>query len=290
VNFAAAPDPLSDAAPQPTVRDCVFDVMRAFGATTLFGNPGSTELPMFRNFPSDFRYVLGLHEAVAAGMADGFSQATGKVAFLNLHSAAGVGNAMGNIYTAFKNRTPLVIIAGQQSRSILPLDPYLASDQATELPKPYVKWSIEPARAHDVAQAIATACHRALQAPGGPVLVSVPCDDWDRPATPVAPRVVSRSSRPDPAVLSEIAAALDRCERPAFVVGAEVDRDGAWEELERLAQHHGAAVFHAPFSARAGIREDHPLFMGFLPAAREQIVQKLAGHDLVLVVGAPVFT
>src|SRR5215210_3344927 len=120
-----------------TVRDAAFEVFRHHGMTTIFGNPGSTELPMLAELPSDFRYVLGLHEAIVVGMADGYAQAGKNAAFVNLHSAAGVGNAMGNIYTAFKNRTPLVIIAGQQSRRILPFDPYLASNQATELPKPY---------------------------------------------------------------------------------------------------------------------------------------------------------
>ncbi|MDP9968882.1 benzoylformate decarboxylase [Variovorax paradoxus] len=273
-----------------TVRDCVYAVMRDFGADTIFGNPGSTELPMFRDFPADFKYVLGLQEAVCVGMADGYAQANGKVVFVNLHSAAGLGNAMGNIHTAFKNRTPMVIIAGQQTRSILQFDPYLASEQATELPKPYVKWSIEPARAEDVPQAIATACHRALQAPCGPVLVSVPSDDWDRPAKPVLARKVSHRTRPDPAVLAEVTAALARSERPAFVVGAEVDRDGAWNEVVQLAERHSAAVYNAPMSARAGFPEDHRLFTGFLPAVREQIVQKLAGHDFVFVIGAPVFT
>lgn len=276
--------------PSNTVRDCVFSLMRDFGADIIFGNPGSTELPMFRDFPADFQYVLGLQEAVVIGMADGYAQASGKIAFANLHSAAGVGNAMGNIHTAFKNRSPLVIIAGQQARSILPFDPYLASPEAAQLPKPYVKWSIEPARAEDVPQAIATACYRALQAPCGPVLVSVPSDDWDRPATPVEVRTVSRALRPDPALLSEVADALKRSVRPAFVVGAEMDRDGAWDEVVQLAERHGAAVFAAPMSARCGFPEDHRQFMGFLPADREQLVQKLAGHDLVLVVGAPVFT
>src|SRR5271154_1433407 len=124
-----------------TVRDAVIDLLRRFGMTSVFANPGSTELPLFRDFPADFRYVLGLQEAVVVGMADGYAQATGNAAFVNLHSAAGVGNAMGNIFTAFRNRTPLVITAGQQARSILPFDPFLSSTQATELPKPYVKWS-----------------------------------------------------------------------------------------------------------------------------------------------------
>ncbi len=122
----------------------------SFGMTSIFGKPGSTELPMFRDFPSDFRYVLGLQEAVVVGMADGYGQATRRAAIANLHSAAGVGNAMGNIFTAYINQRPLIITAGQQARSILPFDPFLYSAQPTELPKPYVKWSIEPARAQDV--------------------------------------------------------------------------------------------------------------------------------------------
>jgi benzoylformate decarboxylase len=265
-------------------------LMRDVGADAVFGNPGSTEMPMFRDFPSDFQYVLGLHEAVVVGMADGYAQARNNAAFVNLHSAAGVGNAMGNIHTAFKNRTPLVIIAGQQSRAILPFDPYLASSQATELPKPYVKWSIEPARAEDVPMAIARAYYIAMQAPRGPVLVSVPADDWDRPAAPIAVRTVSRAARPEPAVLDLIGRNLNASARPAFVVGAETDRDGAWDEVVKLAELHRASVYVAPFSGRCGFPEDHRLFMGFLPAAREQIVTRLEGHDLVLAIGAPVFT
>ena len=122
-----------------TVRAAVLDLLRALRMTSVFGNPGSTELPLFLDFPADFRYLLGLQESVAIGMADGYAQPTRNAAFVNLHSAAGVGHAMGNIFTAFKNRTPLLIAAGQQARSILPFEPFLYSSQATELPKPYVK-------------------------------------------------------------------------------------------------------------------------------------------------------
>ena len=100
-----------------TVREVTLDLLRAFGMTTVFGNPGSTELPMFRAFPKDFRYVLGLQESIVVGMADGYAQATRNAAFVNLHSAVGVGHAMGNIFTAYRNQTPLVITAGQQARS-----------------------------------------------------------------------------------------------------------------------------------------------------------------------------
>src|SRR5690606_38554522 len=165
---------------RPTVRDAVLDLLRSFGMTTIFGNPGSTELALFLDFPDDFSYQLGLQEAVVVGMADGYAQATRKAAFVNLHSAAGVGNAMGAIYTAYKNATPLVISAGQQARAILPYDAFLSSSDPTHLAMPYVKYSVEPARAEDVPQAIARAYYMATQEPCGPVLVSIPADDWNR--------------------------------------------------------------------------------------------------------------
>ena len=278
------------AAGRVTVRKAAMDLLREFGMTTLFGNPGSTELGLFLDFPEDFRYVLGLQESVVVGMADGYAQATRNAAFVNLHSAVGVGHAMGAIFTAFRNRTPLVITAGQQSRPILPFDPFLFSSQATELPKPYVKWSVEPARAEDVPLAIARAYYMAMQPPCGPVLVSVPADDWAALCEPVRPRRVSRSIRPDPALVDAIGGQLDAARRPAFVLGAAVDRDDAWEEVVALAERHKAAVWVAPMSGRNGFPEDHPLFAGFLPAARERIVGLLAGHDFILALGAAAFT
>ena len=275
---------------QVSVREAVLDLLRAFHMTTIFGNPGSTELPLFLKFPPDFRYVLGLQESVVVGMADGYAQATRNASFVNLHSAAGVGHAMGNIFTAYKNRTPMVITAGQQARSILPFDPFLYSGQATELPKPYVKWSVEPARAEDVPLAIARAYFVAMMPPRGPVLVSIPADDWTVMTDPVAPREVSTLLRPDPGLLAQIGDALDACARPAFVIGAAVDRDGAWDEAVQLAERHSARVYVAPMSGRCGFPEDHHLFAGFLPAMRERINERLAGHDLILAVGAPAFT
>jgi len=130
-----------------SVREAVFGLFRAFEMTTVFGNPESTELPIFRSLPDDFQYVLGLQESIAVGIADGFAQATRNAALVNLHSAAGLGHALGNIFTAFKNQTPLVITAGQQARAILPFEPFLHARRATEFPSPYVKWACEPARA-----------------------------------------------------------------------------------------------------------------------------------------------
>lgn len=279
-----------DVAMQVPVRQAVTDLLRDFGMTTLFGNPGSTELGFFLDFPEDFRYVLGLQESVVVGMADGYAQATHNAAFVNLHAAVGVGHAMGAIFTAYRNRTPLIITAGQQSRAILPFEPFLFSSQATELPKPYVKWSVEPARAEDVPLAIARAYYMAMQPPCGPVLVSVPADDWSKPCTPVKARRVSRSIRPDGALLDVIGRQLDASRHPAFVVGAAVDRDGAWDDVVALAERHQASVWVAPMSGRNGFPEDHRLFGGFLPAARERIVELLSGHDFILALGAAAFT
>lgn len=283
------PPPNADRS-KPTVREAVIALLREQRMTSVFGNPGSTELPLFLDFPTDFRYLLGLQESVVLGMADGYAQATRNAAFVNLHSAAGVGHAMGNLFTAFKNRTPLVVTAGQQARSILPFDPFLHSAQATELPKPYVKWSVEPARAEDVPLAIARAYHVAMTPPRGPVLVSIPADDWLVPTEPLAPHRVSQHLRPDPVLLGQLGDALDSCARPAFVIGSAVDRDGAWDEAVALAERHGARVWVAPMSGRCGFPEDHRLFAGFLPAMRERIVDRLAGHDLVFALGAPAFT
>lgn len=273
-----------------TVRQAVVDLLRRLGMTSIFGNPGSTELPLFRDFPEDFRYVLGLQEAVVVGMADGYAQATHNATFVNLHSAAGVGHAMGNIFTAFKNRTPMVITAGQQARSLMQFDPFLFSNQAAELPKPYVKWSCEPARAQDVPQAIARAYYIAMQEPRGPVFVSVPADDWDQPAEAVPVRVVSTECRPEPGLLAQVGEALNKARRPAFVVGAAVDRAQAWDAVVKLAEAHRASVFGAPMAGRCSFPEDHPQFAGFLPAIREKITAALAGHDLVFAIGAPAFT
>jgi benzoylformate decarboxylase len=273
-----------------TVREAVYSLLREFGLTTVFGNPGSTELPMFRDFPGDFRYVLGLQESVVVAMADGFAQARGDAALINLHSAIGVGHALGSIFTAFKNQTPLVITAGQQARSILPFEPFLYSEQAAQLPKPYVKWSSEPARAADVPSAIARAYYVAMQPPRGPAFVSIPVDDWDRPCRMVAARQVSRRIAGDPVLLERAAAALRDARRPAIVVGAAVARDDAWDETIALAEQHQAAVWVSPMSARNSFPEGHPLFAGFLPADRAAIVARLQGADMILALGAPVFT
>src|SRR5881394_725873 len=164
----------------PTVREATFELFRARGMTTMFGNPGSTEVPMLAGFPEDFTYVLGLQEASVVGMADGFAQASGRPAFVNLHTAPGVGNAMGAIFNAQANKSPLVVTAGQQARQLMTLQANLTNRDAARMPHPLVKWSYEPPRAEDVPHALARATQLAALPPAGPVFVSIPMDDWDK--------------------------------------------------------------------------------------------------------------
>src|SRR2546421_1274827 len=162
----------------PNVREATFELFRAHGMTTIFGNPGSTELPMLAGFPEDFTYVLGLQELVVMGMADGFAQASGRPTHVNLHTAPGVGNAVGGIFNAQANKSPLVITAGQQVRPQVTIEANLTNRDATIGPQPYVKWSHEPPRAVDVPGAIGRAIHHAMLPPRGPAFVSIPMDDW----------------------------------------------------------------------------------------------------------------
>jgi benzoylformate decarboxylase len=273
-----------------TVKHATLDLLRAFGIQKVFGNPGSTELPFLSDWPDDIDYVLGLQEASVIGMADGYAQATRNAGFVNLHSAAGVGNALGNIYTAHRNQTPLVITAGQQARSILPLQAFLYAERASEFPRPYVKFSVEPARAEDVPAAIARAYYVAMQPPCGPTFVSVPIDDWTHQTQAVEARTVSRELGPDPDAMNALVAALSASKRPALVVGPGVDRAQAVDLMVRLAEKARASVWVSPFSARCSFPERHPQFAGFLQASPAQLSDALRGHDLVVVIGAPVFT
>jgi benzoylformate decarboxylase len=273
-----------------TVKHATLEFLRSVGIKRIFGNPGSTELPFLSDWPDDIDYVLALQEASSVGMADGYAQAVRNAGFVNLHSAAGVGNALGNIYTAHRNQTPLVITAGQQARAILPLQAFLYAERASEFPRPYVKYSVEPARAEDVPAAIARAYHTAMQPPCGPTFVSIPIDDWTHPAQPLPAREVSRELGPAPEHMRTLAAALAKSERPAFIVGPAVDRAAAVELMVRVAEKAKASVWISPFSARCSFPERHPQFSGFLPASPGQLSEALRNHDLVVVIGAPIFT
>ena len=273
-----------------TVWEATYNLLRKLGLTTIFGNPGSTEQPFLKNFPKDFQYVLGLQEASVVAMADGFSQATNKPAFVNLHTSAGTGNAMCNIMTAFQNKTPLIITAGQQTREMILGEPLLTNRDETTLPRPWVKWAYQPVRAQDVPGAIMRAYAIALQPPSGPVYVSIPLDDWDQPALGDAVvRTVSSRYAPDPDRISLFAEKIRKSKNPVLVYGQEIDRSGGWDAGIKFAEQLRAPVFFAPVAERASFPETHPQFQGMLPIAIGPLSKRLRGHDLIIVIGAQIF-
>jgi benzoylformate decarboxylase len=279
-----------------SVREVTFDLLRAHGMTTIFGNPGSTELPMLADFPDDFTYVLGLQELVVMGMADGFAQASGRPTHVNLHTAPGVGNAVGGIFNAQANKSPLVITAGQQVRPQITMEANLTNRDATVGPQPYVKWSHEPPRAEDVPGAIARAIHHASLPPKGPAFVSIPMDDWkaeadaDRSAAAIARRVIGRTA-PDEAALADLAERLAGALSPVLVAGPDIDAAGGWHAAVALAEKQRLPVWASPATggSRLGFPERHPNFAGVLPPAIGAVSETLKAHDLILVVGSSVF-
>jgi len=280
----------------PTVREASFDLFREQGMTTMFGNPGSTELPMLADFPSDFRYVLGLQEAVVVGMADGYAQASGRTTVANLHTAPGVGNAMGAIFNAQANHSPLLITAGQQARAQITLQANLTNRDAIRMPHPLVKWSYEPARAEDVPLALAHGAHLAGLPPKGPVFVSLPMDDWyaevdEADAREAIGRKVSGRAVADPAAVRVLADRLNAATNPVMVAGPDIDASGAWEDAIALSERQRLPVWAtpAPGGGRIGFPENHPNYRGVLPPAIGPVGQTLEGHDLILVVGSSVF-
>jgi len=279
-----------------TVREAAFDLFRQHGMTTIFGNPGSTELPMLAEFPEDFRYVLGLQEAVAVGMADGFAQASGRPAHVNLHTAPGVGNGMGAIFNAQANHSPLLVTAGQQVRAQITMQANLTNRDATRVVHPFVKWSFEPPRAQDVPHALARAIHTTSLPPKGPAFVSLPMDDWTKEADEaearhVIERVSEPRSGPDPDAIASLAVRLNDAASPVMVAGPDIDASGAWDDAVALAERQRLPVFAspAPGGGRLGFPEGHPLFQGVLPPAIGPVTETLRGRDLILVVGSSVF-
>jgi benzoylformate decarboxylase len=279
-----------------SVREATFELLRRHGMTAMFGNPGSTELPMLQDFPEDFTYFLGLQEAVAVGMADGFAQASGRPAHVNLHTAPGVGNGMGAIFNAQANHAPLLVTAGQQARELVTLQANLTNRDATRMPHPLVKHSFEPPRAEDVPLALARAIHLASLPPRGPAFVSVPMDDWnaevdDSYVKHAIARTVTGWSAPDDTEIVTLAGRLAGASNPVMIAGPDIDASRAWDAAVAFAERARLPVFAvpAPGGGRIGFPESHELFRGVLPPAIGPVSETLAGYDLILVVGSSVF-
>lgn len=271
-----------------TVRQAVHELMAFHGMTTMFGNPGSNELPFLKDLPA--RYILGLHEATVVAMADGYSQITDRPTLINLHAASGTGNGLGALTNSTISKSKLVITAGQQVRDMVGPEVMLANVQAAKLAEPLVHQSLEPLCARDVPRAFSQSV---FAAEDGPVYLSVPYDDWDAevPAEVIAQlsRTVSSARTVDPAAITALAGKLRAASSPVLVLGPEVDDDRVWSTTIALAEALDLPVWAAPSLSRLPFPNQHPNFRGVLPAGIAPIGQILGEHDLALVVGAPVF-
>ncbi len=276
-----------------TVHQYTYEILRKNNIQTIFGNPGSNELPFLKNFPSDFQYILGLHEGAVVGIADGYAQATGQPAFVNLHSAAGTGNAMGALSNAWNSHTPLVITSGQQTRAMMGVEALLTNVEAAQLPKPLVKWSHEPASANEVPHAIRRAIDISKAEAAGPVYVSIPYSDWDIEVDEQNEHLLDKQivsaqclSAKD---LRYIKEKIQAAKNIALVLGTDVDRQFANENAIKFAEALNVPVWVAPSSPRCPFPTTHMAFQGILPASIMRISKIFEDYDLVLVFGAPVF-
>ena len=269
------------------------DLLRQEGVEIVFGNPGTTELPLMDAFAveHDIKYVLGLQEAALMAMADGYAQASGKLAVLNLHVAPGLGNAMGMLYDAVKAASPILITAGQQDLEYLVTEPVLSADLTT-LARPFVKWAAEVHRVADLPRLVHRAVKTALAPPTGPVFLSLPGDilkaegDLDlMTPTRVAPRL-----RGDAAAVAAAAALLAQAKRPVIFAGDAVAQSRAHAELVALAELIGAPVYTEFVPSTASFPASHPLARGAMVRTQAGVRQVLDQHDLLFSVGADLFT
>ena len=270
------------------------DLLRANGVTHVFGNPGTTELPLVDAFAAEtgIRYILGLNEVVVLGMADGYAQASGRLAVANLHAAPGLGNAMGMLYNAAKAGAPILVTAGQQDTSIALTEPLLWADLAT-LARPLVKWSHEVARVEDLPRSVHRAAKVALTAPTGPVFLSIPGDVLTADAAgidPMAPTRIGGRVRADAASLAAAADLIAAATAPLIFAGDAVPRSDAHPELAALAEAIGAPVYLEGMANTAAFPSDHRLYAGSVARMTPAVRALTDGHDLIISIGADLLT
>jgi benzoylformate decarboxylase len=270
--------------------DAMLAILRDEGVDTVFGNPGTSELPFVDGLSQvdDISYVLGVHEGPLVAMASGYARATRRTAFVSLHIAAGLANGLVGLLNASRSRTPLVVTAGQQDRRHLASDPMLSGD-LIGLAKAAVKQTFDVQHAHDLPIMLRRAFAAAAAPPAGPVFLSIPMDLLAEDTDVAVPRRSTVVGLPAAAGLGDAADILCAAHRPAIVAGDGVGRDGAVADLVALAEAIGATVYHQPMHDEVDFPASHPLHAGILPPTNAGIRQRLTGHDLVFIVGTHAF-
>jgi benzoylformate decarboxylase len=271
----------------------LLEALLAEGVEYIFGNPGTTESPFMlalERYPQ-LPYILALQEASVMGMADGYARARGRPAFVNIHVAAGLANAMSGLYNASKGGTPLVVTAGQSDTRMLMGEPSLSGD-LVRMARQYTKWSHEVLHAADIPAAVRRAFTVAQAPPAGPVFLSLPWNVLDDTLT-VAPADLAAgryyyAAPPDPAGLAAAVELLAAARRPVLLLGDRVAQSGGAAAAVRLAEALGAPVYAVAFS-EVNFPTDHPQWLGVLSAAGP-VRSALAEADVVLAAGANLFT
>ena len=259
------------------------------GVTHLFGNPGTTELPLMEVVPDfpELNYVLGLQEAVVVAMADGYARASNRLAACSLHVAPGLGNAIGALYNAKFSGSPLIVTAGQQEQGHGLLEPLLY-DPLVPIAQPMVKWAVEVTRAVDLPRIVRRAAKVALTPPTGPVFISLPGDVLDAEVDVDfgKPTRVDARVRPTDEALEQLAAKLLEARNPVILAGQELAIHDAFAEAAELAELLGAAVYQQPIPYCAQFPTAHPAYLGALTRIQKQVRALLAPFDLMLCLGA----
>jgi len=273
-------------------RQVLMQTLVNHGVDRIFGNPGTTESPLLDSlldYPQ-IQYIVHLHEGVAVGAASFYAQASGKTAFVNLHVAPGLGNAIGMIYGALKNNSPMVVTAGQQDTRLRLRDPVLGHDLAA-MAAPVTKWSVQVERADELGPILQRAFKIATEAPAGPVFVALPIDvmEQETEIAPARPATLFASNRPDPAGIAAMARLLSAARSPAIIAGDDIARAGADGTLVELVDKLGASVWFEGLRGRNSFPTDHPAWRGTLAFDAPGIAKQLAPNDLVLMVGGPFF-
>ncbi|HLG46335.1 MAG TPA: thiamine pyrophosphate-binding protein [Reyranella sp.] len=273
-------------------RQVLMQTLVNHGVERIFGNPGTTESPLLDSlldYPS-LQYVVHLHEGVAVGAANFYAQASGKTAFVNLHVAPGLGNAIGMIYGALKNSSPMVVTAGQQDTRMRLRDPVLGHDLAA-IAASVTKWSVQVESADELGPILQRAFKIANEAPAGPVFVALPINvmEQETDIPPAKPATLFEKSRPDPAGVAAMAKLLAAAKSPAIVAGDDVARAGADKTLVRLVEKLGAAVWFEGLRGQNSFPTDHAAYRGTLAFDAPGVARQFASNDLVLLVGGPFF-
>jgi benzoylformate decarboxylase len=269
------------------------ELLKQEGVEMVFGNPGTTELPLMDAFAveNEIKYVLGLQEAALMAMADGYAQAAGKLAVLNFHVAPGLGNAMGMLYDAQKAASPVLLTAGQQDAEYLATEPILSADLPT-LARPFVKWAAEVQRLADLPRLVHRAAKTAMAPPTGPVFLSLPGDilKAEGEIDLMAPTRVAPRLRGDAAEIAKAAAILAAAKRPVIMAGDAVAQSHAHAELVELAELIGAPVYAEFVPNTASFPASHPLFRGAVTRLQTAVRKVLDEHDVLISAGADLFT